>query len=92
MSVLLAAAEDINVTLAMGLKQLKTMDSSRFEALLLRDSAEPALTPPRSRRMTWQNPATPVTRRFEYELTGLLPGREYHVRVRASDPFANVWE
>ena len=30
------------------------------------------------------------TRRFTYELTGLLPGREYHVRVSARDPFGNV--
>ena len=30
------------------------------------------------------------TRRFTYELTGLLPGREYHIRVSAKDPFGNV--
>jgi len=30
------------------------------------------------------------TRRFTYELTGLLPGREYNVRVSARDPFGNV--
>jgi hypothetical protein len=27
------------------------------------------------------------TRRFTHELTGPLPGREYHVRVSARDPF-----
>jgi hypothetical protein len=30
------------------------------------------------------------TRRFTSELAGLLPGREYHVRVSARDPFGNV--
>ena len=30
------------------------------------------------------------TRRFAYELTNLLPDREYHVRVSARDPFGNV--
>jgi uncharacterized protein (TIGR03790 family) len=30
------------------------------------------------------------TRRFTHELAGLLPGRDYHVRVSARDPFANV--
>lgn len=30
------------------------------------------------------------TRRFTYELIGLLGGREYHVRVSARDPFGNV--
>jgi hypothetical protein len=30
------------------------------------------------------------TRRFIYELSGLDPGREYHVRVSARDPFGNV--
>jgi len=30
------------------------------------------------------------TWRFTYELTGLLPGQKYHVRVSARDPFGNV--
>lgn len=30
------------------------------------------------------------TRRFTYELTGLLSEREYHGRVSAKDPFGNV--
>ena len=30
------------------------------------------------------------TRRLTYELSGLQPGREYHVRVSARDPFGNV--
>jgi hypothetical protein len=29
-------------------------------------------------------------RRFSYELRGLVPGREYYVRVSARDPFGNV--
>jgi hypothetical protein len=29
-------------------------------------------------------------RRFSYDITGLLPGREYHVRVSARDPFGNM--
>ena len=29
-------------------------------------------------------------RRFSYDITGLLPDREYHVRVSARDPFGNV--
>jgi hypothetical protein len=31
------------------------------------------------------------TRRFTHELTGPLPGREYHVRVSARDPFGRPW-
>jgi hypothetical protein len=47
----------------------------------------------------WPDPGDPrlsegrrysYTRRFTYELAGLLPGRDYHVRVSARDPFANV--
>jgi hypothetical protein len=30
------------------------------------------------------------TRQFAYELTDLLPDREYHIRVSARDPFGNV--
>ena len=30
------------------------------------------------------------TRRLTHELTGLLPDREYHVRISARDPFGNV--
>jgi hypothetical protein len=30
------------------------------------------------------------TRRFTHELAGLVPGRDYHVRVSARDPFGNV--
>ena len=30
------------------------------------------------------------TRRFTHELVGLVPGRDYHVRVSARDPFGNV--
>jgi hypothetical protein len=30
------------------------------------------------------------TRRFSHELTGLLPGRTYHIRVSARDPSGNV--
>ena len=30
------------------------------------------------------------TRRFTHELVGLLPDQEYHVRIRARDPFGNV--
>jgi len=30
------------------------------------------------------------TRRFSFELTDLLPDREYHIRVSARDPFGNV--
>ena len=45
------------------------------------DPGDPRLS---ERRRYW------YTRRFTYELAGLLPGRDYHVRVSARDPFANV--
>ena len=38
--------------------------------------------------MKWLQNA--YTRRFTHELTGLVPGRDYHVRVSARDPFGNV--